>query len=35
MSVGAEHSGDLQLNELLQAVAGQLGDQLTGGAAIQ
>ena len=35
VAVGTEHSGDLQLNELLQAVACQLGNQLTGSAAIQ
>jgi len=31
----ADHGGDLQLDQLLQAVAGQLGDELPGGAAIQ
>jgi hypothetical protein len=30
-----DHSGEFQLNELLQAVTRQLGDQLTGSAAIQ
>jgi hypothetical protein len=33
--VGTDHSGDLQLNELLQAMTRQLGDQLPGAAAIQ
>jgi hypothetical protein len=33
--VGTDHSGDLQLNELLQAVTRQLGDQFPGSAAIQ
>ena len=33
--VGTNLSGNLQLNELLQAVTRQLGDQLPGGAAIQ
>jgi hypothetical protein len=31
--IGTEHSGDLQLNQLPQAVASQLGDQLPGCAA--
>jgi hypothetical protein len=35
VAVGTEHSGDLQLDQLLQAMAGQLGDQLPSGAAIQ
>ena len=35
MAIGAEHGGDLQLDQLLQAVAHQLGDELTGAAAIQ
>jgi hypothetical protein len=35
VALSAEHGGDLQLNQLLQAVAHQLGDQLTGCAAIQ
>jgi len=35
MAVRTEHGGDLQLDQLLQAVAGQLGDQLPGGAAIE
>jgi len=35
MAVGTQHRGDLQFNELLQAVAGQLGDQLPCTAAIQ
>jgi hypothetical protein len=35
VSVGTDHSGDLQLNELLQAMTRQLGDQLTGSAAIE
>ncbi len=30
-----EYGGDLQLDQLLQAVAGQLGDQLPSGAAIE
>jgi hypothetical protein len=33
--IGAEHGGDLQFDQLLQAVAGLLGDQLTGCAAIE
>jgi hypothetical protein len=33
--VGTDHSGDLQLNELLQTMTRQLGDQLTGSAAIK
>jgi hypothetical protein len=33
--IGTEHSGDLQLDQLLQAVANQLRDQLPGRAAIQ
>ncbi len=35
VAVGTQHGGDLQLDQPLQAIAGQLGDQLTGGAAIQ
>ena len=35
VAVGTEHGSDLQLDQLLQAVAGQLGDQLTGRAAVQ
>jgi hypothetical protein len=35
MPIGTEHSGDLQLDQLLQAMAGQLGDQLPSGAAIE
>ena len=35
MAIRTEHGGDLQLHELLQAVACQLGDQLPGCAAIQ
>jgi hypothetical protein len=35
MAIGTEHGGDLQLDQLLQAVAGQLGDQLVGCAAIE
>ena len=35
MAVRTEHGGDLQLDQLLQAVAGELGDQLPGAAAIQ
>jgi hypothetical protein len=33
--IGTKHSGDLQFDQLLQAVASQLGDQLPGCAAIQ
>jgi hypothetical protein len=35
MALGTEHGGNLQLDQLLQALAGQLRDQLPGGAAIQ
>jgi hypothetical protein len=35
MAIGTEHGGDLQFDQLLQAVAGQLGDQLAGRAAIE
>jgi hypothetical protein len=35
MAIGSEQGGDLQFDQLLQAVAGQLGDQLAGRAAIQ
>jgi len=35
MPIGTEHSGDLQLDQLLQAMAGQLVDQLPSGAAIE
>jgi hypothetical protein len=35
VSVGTDHSCDFQLNELLQAVTRQLGDQFPGSAAIQ
>ena len=35
MAIGTENGGDLQLDQLLQAVAGQLGDQLPSCAAIQ
>ena len=35
MAIGTEHGGNLQLNQLLQAVARQLRDQLHGCAAIQ
>ena len=35
MAIGAEHGGDLQLDQLLQAVAHQFGNQLPGAAAIQ
>jgi hypothetical protein len=35
MALSAEHGSDLQLDQLLQAVAYQFGDQLTGGAAIE
>ena len=34
MPIGTEHSGDLQLDQLLQAMAGQIGDQLPSAAAI-
>ena len=34
VSVGTDHSGNLQLHGLLQAVARQLGGQLTGSAAL-
>ncbi len=33
--IGTEHGGDFQLDQLLQAVAGQLWDQLPSGAAIE
>jgi hypothetical protein len=35
MAVSTEHGSDLQLDQLLQAMAGQLGDQLPGAAAIE
>jgi hypothetical protein len=35
MAIGTEHGGDLQFDQLLQAVTHQLGDELTGCAAIQ
>ena len=35
MAIGTEHGGDLQLDQLLQAMAGQLGNQLPSGAAIE
>jgi len=35
MPIGTEHGGDFQLDQLLQAVAGQLRDQLLGCAAIK
>jgi len=35
VAIGTEHGGNLELDQLLQAVAHQLGDQLTGCAAIQ
>ena len=35
MAFGSEHGSDLQLDQLLQAMAHQLGDQVAGGAAIQ
>jgi hypothetical protein len=35
MAVGTDHGGGLQLDQLLQPVAGQLGDQLAGAAAIE
>jgi hypothetical protein len=35
MAIGVELSGDLQLNQLLQPVAQQLGDQLAGVVAIK
>jgi hypothetical protein len=34
VSVGTDHSGDIQLNELLQAVARQPWEQLTSNVAI-
>jgi hypothetical protein len=33
MAVSTQNGGDLQLDQLLQAMAGKLGNQLTGGAA--
>jgi hypothetical protein len=33
--VGTEEGGELQFDQLLQAVAGQLGDQFPGAAAIE
>jgi hypothetical protein len=33
--LGTEHGGDFQLDQLLQAMAGQLGDQFSGSAAIE
>ncbi len=35
VAIGTEHRCDLELNQLLQAVANQFRDQLPGGAAIQ
>jgi hypothetical protein len=35
MAVGTQNGGNLQLDQLLQTVPGQLGDQLPGFAAIQ
>jgi hypothetical protein len=35
MAPGTEEGGNLQLDPLLQAACGQLGDQLSGGAAIE
>ena len=35
MAASTQHGGDFQLDQLLQAVAGQLRDQRTGAAAIQ
>ena len=35
MTVGTENGGDLQFDQLLQAMAGQLGNQLPSGAAIE
>jgi len=35
VAVGTEHGGDLQFDQLLQAMASQLGDQLPSCAAIQ
>jgi hypothetical protein len=35
MAVGTEHSDDLQLDQLLQAVASQHRDQVPGRAALQ
>jgi len=35
LAASAEHSGELQIDQLLQTVAHQLRDQLFSGAAIQ
>jgi hypothetical protein len=35
MPIGTEHVGDFKLDQLLQAVAGQLGNQLPSGADIE
>jgi hypothetical protein len=35
MAVGTQNGSDLQLDQLLQAVACQLGDQFPGAAAIE
>ena len=35
MAISAEYGGNLQLDQLLQAMAHQLGDQFPGGAAIE
>jgi hypothetical protein len=35
MAIGTQYGGDLQLDQLLQAVTHQFRDQLPGGAAIQ
>ncbi len=35
MAISTEYGGDLQLDQLLQAMAHQLRDQLPGSAAIQ
>ena len=35
MAIGSDRSRGLQLDQLLQAIAGQLGNQLPGAAAIE
>jgi hypothetical protein len=35
MALGTEHGGEIQLDQLLQAACGQLGDQVIGRAAIE
>jgi hypothetical protein len=35
VAIGTEYGGDLQLDQLLQAMTDQLDDQLPGSAAIQ